>query len=104
MAYVINVYKVNGMKKDGKTPFTAFETTDTKDKIRTTVSFVQDGKQTPKDSCKIRILDGWVDKRKRFPIIRVKDYEIVENETERKDTLADLLADDTADESTPFDD
>lgn len=104
MAYVINVYKVEGLKKDGKTKFTAFETTDTKDKIRTTVSFVQDGKPAPKESCKIKIIDGWVDKRKRYPVIRVKDYEIVADETERKDTLAELLADDTADGENPFND
>lgn len=104
MDYVINVYKVTGKKKDGK-EFTAFETTDTVDKIRTTVVFVQDGKQAPKENCKIKILDGWLDKRKRYPIIRVKDYEVISTNAERKDTLKGFIATaDETDEKSPFDD
>lgn len=87
---IIRVYKVEGEKKDGK-KFTAWETTDTADKIRTTVTFVQDGKQPPKENCKIKILDGWLDKRKRYPIIRVKDYEVVGATNERKDTLSGFI-------------
>lgn len=87
---VIRVYKVEGETKDGK-KFTAWETTDTADKIRTTVTFVQDGKQPPKENCKIEILDGWLDSRKRYPIIRVKDYNVVGDLTKRKDTLSGFI-------------
>ena len=97
----IYVARITGEKKDG-TKFNAWETSDTKDKTRMSVSFVQDGKGEPKlgkdeKGVKIQVLDGWVDKRKRFPVLRVRDYEILEKET-RKENLDEFFDDDETDE------
>ena len=92
MAKRIFVRKVNGMKKDGKTPFTAWETTDTKDKTRLSVSFVQDGQGEPKlekdvKGVNIELIEAWVDKRKR-------EYAVLETETTKTDNLDEFFDDD----------
>ena len=99
MAKRIFVRKVNGMKKDGKTPFTAWETTDTKDKTRLSVSFVQDGQGEPKlekdvKGVNIELIEAWVDKRKRFPVLRVREYAVLETETTKTDNLDEFVDDD----------
>lgn len=67
------------VKADGKT-FDVFETTD-KNKNRLKVSFTQGCEQgAPDKSCTIILrnfnTDYWVDNRKRFPVLRIKCYEL----------------------------
>lgn len=84
----IKLRKVTGKKKDG-TDFQVWETID-KNKNRLSVRFTKDCKPTePKVSCTIRLrnfnTDYWLDKRKVFPILRIRNFEIVTDITDKKD-------------------
>lgn len=85
---VITVYKCAEVKKDGKV-FTPWETVD-KNKMRVSVSFVQGKAVAPENTCKIKVLDGFIDKRKRFEVLRIRAYEIVsDNDKKDNDELSD---------------
>ena len=73
-----------GKTKDGR-DFTAYETCDTKDKKRLSVAFLRDGKEPLKASAKIKVISARMDLSKRFPVLRIGDYEIIENNTEKVD-------------------
>lgn len=73
-----------GKTKDGR-DFTAFETCDTKDKKRLSVAFLRDGKEPLKESAKIKVISARMDLSKRFPVLRIGDYEIIENNSEKVD-------------------
>ena len=89
----INVYVSTVTDKKSGKKFTAFETVD-KEKNRVSVRFVQDGDRPPEKPCKIELLEAWVDKRKRYPIIRVKHYKTLsELTTDSNDGLNELFDD-----------
>lgn len=76
----IRIRKVEGEKLDG-TKFTAYETTD-KNKNRLSVRFTEDNPNgKPTESCTIRLrnfnVDYWVDRRKLYPILRVRKHELI---------------------------
>lgn len=81
----IYVRKLSVQGSDGK-KFTTYETTDTKDKTRLSVAFVQDGDKAPEKSCKIRATDWWIDKRKRYPKMRIRKYECVDDLSDVEDS------------------
>lgn len=79
----IKVFKKT-VKADGKN-FDVFETTD-KNKNRLKVSFTQGCEQgAPDKSCSIILrnfnTDYWLDNRKRFPVLRIKKYELTADTT-----------------------
>ena len=73
-----------GKTKDGR-DFTAYETCDTKDKKRLSVAFLRNGKEPLKESARIKVLSARMDLSKRFPVLRIGDYEIIENNAEKVD-------------------
>lgn len=75
--FEIYIYCKEIETKNGK-KFKAYETTDTKDKTRLTVAFLQAGDKAPEKSCKIKVTAARIDERKRFPVLRVEHYEIVD--------------------------
>lgn len=78
----IYVKKV-AIEKDGR-KFNAWETYDTKDGTKLSVSFVQDGDTEPENSCRIRPIDWWIDRRQRYPRMRIREYVLVEESDEDK--------------------
>lgn len=89
----INLYVSTVTDKSGK-KFTAYETLD-KDKNRVSVRFVQDGDKAPEKPCVIEPVTAWIDKRKRYPILRIKEYRIISDiETgDNKSELNELFGD-----------
>lgn len=77
--FEIYVYCKEIEMKNGK-KFKAYETTDTKDKTRLTVAFLQAGDKAPEKSCRIKVTAARMDERKRFPVLRVEHYEITDGE------------------------
>lgn len=71
---IIYVKKVP-IEKDGR-KFNAWETYDTKDKTKMSVSFTQDGDKEPENSCRIRAIDWWIDRRQKYPRMRIREYDI----------------------------
>lgn len=67
--------------KDGR-DFNAYETTDTKDKKRLSVAFLRGECEPLKQSAKIVVKSARIDLSKRFPVLRVGDYEIIESNNE----------------------
>lgn len=61
------------IEKDGR-KFNAWETYDTKDKTKMSVSFTQDGDKEPENSCRITALDWWIDRRQKYPRMRIREY------------------------------
>ena len=76
---VIFVKRIDGKTKAG-VDFTAYETVD-KNKNRLSVRFVGDTPK-PEKSCYIELEkfneNYWLDKRKVYPILRVKEYKVVD--------------------------
>lgn len=64
--------------KDGR-DFNAYETTDTKDKKRLSVAFLRGECEPLKQSALIVVKSARMDLSKRFPVLRVADYEIIES-------------------------
>ena len=64
--------------KEGR-DFNAFETTDTKDKKRLSVAFLRGECEPLKQSARIVVKSARMDLSKRFPVLRVADYEIIES-------------------------
>lgn len=73
--------------KDGR-DFNAYETTDTKDKKRLSVAFLRGECNPPENSCKIAVISARMDFSKRFPVLRVADYDIVEEDKQKKNEKA----------------
>ena len=71
---VIYVKKVP-IEKDGR-KFNAWETYDTKDKTKMSISFTQDGVKEPENSCRIRAINWWIDRRQKYPRMRIREYDI----------------------------
>lgn len=67
--------------KDGR-DFNAYETTDTKEKKRLSVAFLRGECEPLKQSAKIVVKSARMDLSKRFPVLRVADYEIIESNNE----------------------
>ena len=67
--------------KDGR-DFNAYETTDTKDKKRLSVAFLRGECEPLKQSERIIVKSARMDLSKRFPVLRVADYEIIESNNE----------------------
>ena len=67
--------------KDGR-DFNAYETVDTKDKKRLSVAFLRGECEPLKQSAKIVVKSARMDLSKRFPVLRVADYEIIESNNE----------------------
>ena len=67
--------------KDGR-DFNAYETTDTKDKKRLSVAFLRGECEPLKQSARIVVKSARMDLSKRFPVLRVADYEIIESDNE----------------------
>lgn len=88
--FTIYVRKLEVTNKDGK-KFNAFETCDTKDKKRLTVAFLLDGKEPLKESARITVTAGRMDLSKRFPVLRIADYEIVPDEIKENDKTSDFF-------------
>lgn len=65
--------------KDGR-DFNAYETTDTKDKKRLSVAFLRGECEPLKQSARIVVKSARMDLSKRFPVLRVADYEIIESD------------------------
>lgn len=65
--------------KDGR-DFNAYETTDTKDKKRLSVAFLRDECDPLKQSARIVVKSARMDLSKRFPVLRVAEYEIIESD------------------------
>lgn len=65
--------------KEGR-EFNAYETTDTKDKKRLSVAFLRGECDPLKQSARIVVKSARMDLSKRFPVLRVSDYEIIEND------------------------
>lgn len=65
------------IEKDGR-KFNAWETYDTKDKTKMSVSFVQYGDKEPEISCRITALDWWIDRRQKYPRMRIREYTLCE--------------------------
>lgn len=88
----IDIYVSQVTDKNGK-KFTAYETTD-KDKNRVSVRFVQGGDKPPENPCRIKLINAWVDKRKRYPILRVKEFEkVADIEKQDDNAIAELFGD-----------
>ena len=68
--------------KDGRY-FNAYETTYTKEKKRLSVAFLRGECEPLKQSAKIVVKSARMDLSKRFPVLRVADYEIIESENEK---------------------
>lgn len=73
----IYVYPKECQTADGR-KFTAWETTSTASKKRCNVCFVQGKCSAPSEACTINVIDGNVDKSRRYPCIWVNYYEIVD--------------------------
>lgn len=84
--FEIYVYCKEIETKNGK-KFKAYETTDTKDKTRLSVAFLQGGDPAPEKSCRIRVSAARMDERKRFPVLRVEHYEIIDSEKPKNENL-----------------
>lgn len=82
--FEIYVYCKEIEMKNGK-KFKVYETTDTKDRTRLTVAFLQAGDNAPEKSCRIKVTAARIDERKRFPVLRVEHYEIVDGENPKTD-------------------
>ena len=82
-SFEIYVTLKNGKTKDGR-DFTAFETCDTKDKKRLSVAFLRDGKEPLKQSARM-------DLSRRFPVLRIADYEIVESKEKENNHIHDFF-------------
>nr|DAI11370.1 MAG TPA: hypothetical protein [Caudoviricetes sp.] len=67
------------IEKDGR-KFNAWETYDTKDKTKMSVSFTQDGDKEPENSCRITALDWWIDRRQKYPRMRIREYAVCEQD------------------------
>lgn len=67
------------IEKDGR-KFNAWETYDTKDKMKMSVSFTQDGDKEPENSCHITALDWWIDRRQKYPRMRIREYTVCEQD------------------------
>lgn len=65
--------------KDGR-DFNAYETTDTKDKKRLSVAFLRGVCDPLKQSARIVVKSARMDISKRFPVLRIADYEIIESD------------------------
>lgn len=65
------------IEKDGR-KFNAWETYDTKDKTKMSVSFTQYGDKEPEISCRITALDWWIDRRQKYPRMRIREYTLCE--------------------------
>ena len=86
----ILIYMSTVTDKSGK-KFVAFETLD-KDKNRVSVRFVQGGDKAPEKPCIIEPVEAWIDRRKRYPIIRVKAYRFVSDiEPNDNNDISDLI-------------
>lgn len=85
--FEIYVYCKEIEAKNGK-KFKAYETTDTKDKTRLSVAFLQGGDPAPEKSCRIKVTEARMDERKRFPVLRVGQYEIIDVEKPKTDNLS----------------
>ena len=83
-ALEIYVTLKKGKTKDGR-DFTAYETCDTRDKKRLSVAFLRNGKEPLKESSRIKVISARMDLSKRFPVLRIGDYEIIENNPEKVD-------------------
>lgn len=66
--------------QDGK-KFKVYETTD-KNNNRLSVRFIMDVK-APEKPCTINVIDGWIDRRKQYPVLRVREYEIVTDDSKK---------------------
>lgn len=44
------------------------------------VSFTQDGDKEPENSCRIIAQDWWIDRRQKYPRMRIREYEVCEQE------------------------
>ena len=88
----VYVYPKECQTKDGR-KFTAWETTTTANKKRTNVCFVQGKCVAPTEACIINIIDGNVDRSRRYPCIWVNDYEIVDEpkSTKAMDELSNFI-------------
>lgn len=67
------------IEKDGR-KFNAWETYDTKDKTKISVSFTQDGDKEPENSCRIIALAWWIDRRQKYPRMRIREYTVCEQD------------------------
>lgn len=83
-SFEIYIYCKEIEMKNGK-KFKVYETTDTKDKTRLTVAFLQAGDKAPEGSCRIKVTAARMDERKRFPVLRVEHYEIVDDKKPETD-------------------
>ncbi len=89
-SFEIYVTLKNGKTKDGR-DFTAFETCDTKDKKRLSVAFLRDGKEPLKQSARIIVKSARMDLSRRFPVLRIADYEIVERKEKDNNHIHDFF-------------
>lgn len=87
---VVEIYVklIEGKKVDG-TNFTAYETVD-KNKNRLSVRFVENCTPSkPTSSCYISLknfgTDYWVDKRKAYPILRIRNFEVLDTPVHKVD-------------------
>lgn len=83
--FEIYVRLIECTNKDGK-KFNAYETCDTKDKKRLSVAFLRDGMEPLKQSAKIKVLAARMDLSKRYPILRISNYAIVNTDTPKEDS------------------
>lgn len=88
--FEIYVTLKNGKTKDGR-DFTAYETCDTKDKKRLSVAFLRDGKEPIKQSARILVKNARMDLSRRFPVLRIADYEIVESNENGNDHIKEFF-------------
>lgn len=82
--FEIYVRLIECTNSDGK-KFNAYETCDTKDKKRLSVAFLRDGMEPLKQSAKIKVLAARMDLSKRYPVLRISNYAIVNTEDKEKD-------------------
>ena len=92
MSYIINLYAKEISTKDGK-KFTAYETRD-KSGNRVNIAFAQNGDPAPALTdcpCQIEIVEGYKDKRKFFPTVRISKYKRIGAVEKKADVLNDLF-------------
>lgn len=82
--FEIYVRMIECTNKDGK-KFNAYETCDTKDKKRLSVAFLRDGMEPLKQSARIKVLAARMDLSKRYPVLRISNYAIVNTDEKEKD-------------------
>lgn len=85
--FEIYVYCKECQTKDGK-KFKAFETVDTKDKKRLSVAFLLAGDKPLEQSARIRVTAARVDESKRFPVLRIEHYEVIDTENKKNDNTS----------------